>query len=601
MNDSNFEGNVSQHVPASPERAIAAFIGAAVGDALGWPFEGRAARKPNIRNWDGQFFPWQKRSGSRFSPRFERVAAGAYSDDTQLILAVARARTTRSDWWEHFARVELPFWTCYERGGGGATKRAANSWLAGTAPWDSTSRDTSKRYFDAGGNGVVMRVLPHCVARAKDESFTALARDILADGVSTHGHPRALVGALVFAYVLWHAFKRVETLEYGALLRLCIQDAAIWSELPDISHEWATWRSAAEKHTTRYERLWAATVGEVESLCHRALKELEAGVLSDDRAVMKELGSLSPKTNGAGTTTAIAALYYASRYAASPLEGIRCAATTDGADTDTLASMTGSLLGIINGAMWLNGFEKNLQDAGYVRKTAESLAFGHKSRAICSHLTKRDVSDVKSLLLGSRPLSDFVLPIGLQVNAIELKHEEYGEQLMETVVVSTEAGLTLFIPVSTTKRTDGPRYSMESREAKEFSSTESERFSQTSTPTLEGFEPVVGVAILVKDINASRAFYENFLGLTVTGVTQKSVRFSPALVLREGLTAPDSCVGIKFFVNVASIDAISRVLGDVGIEHSAIVVRGNTRSFECLDPSGYVIEVFERMQSHRSS
>lgn len=601
MNDSNVERNATQHVSASPERAIAAFLGAAVGDALGWPFEGRAARKLDVKNWDGLFFPWEKRSGSRFSPRFERVDAGAYSDDTQLILAIARARSTGSDWWEHFARVELPFWTCYERGGGGATKRAANSWLAGTAPWDSTSKDTSRRYFEAGGNGVVMRVLPHCVVHAKEEHFTALAQDVLADGVSTHGHPRALVGALAFAYVLWHAFKRVETLEYGALLRLCVQDAGIWGDLPDISHQWRTWRSAAERQTKSYERLWASTVGEVESLCRLALEGLEAGVLSDDRAVMKELGSLSPKTNGAGTTTAIAALYYASRYAASPLEGIRRAATTDGADTDTLASMTGSLLGVINGTSWLNCFEKHLQDAGYVRRTAENLAFGHKSRAIFTHLTKRDVSDIKSLLLRPRPLADFILPIGLQVNGIELKHEKSGEQLTETVMVSTEAGLTLFVPGLTTKRAEAAAFSMESQEGQEFSEPMSERFSQSSTPSLEVFEPVIGVAILVKDINSSRAFYEGFLGLRVTGVTQKSVRFSSTLVLREDPRAPGPYGGIKFFVNVANIDAASMALDDAGIEHSSFVVRGNTRSFECLDPTGYVIEVFERMQARSGS
>jgi len=602
MSESNLNRAVEQKTTASPERALAAFVGAAVGDALGWPFEGRAAGKLDVRKWDGQFVDWKKRSGSRFSPRWEQIDAGAYSDDTQLILAISRSRATEQHWWEHFARVELPFWTCYERGGGGATKRAANSWLAGVAPWDSEAKDVAKRYFEAGGNGAAMRVLPHCVFHARDENFSALAKDILADGVTTHGHPRALLGALAFGYILWTAFKRVDTLDYGSLLRRCIEETTVWGTLPDISHHWPSWLPATQKHAQDFNGLWLLTVGEIVSLCRHAMDGLEAGVLSDDMVVMKELGGLSPKTNGAGTTTAVAALYFASRYAASPLEGMRCAATSEGADTDTLASMTASLLGVINGVSWLQDYEDKLQDAAYIRQTAEHLVFMRKTTATCKQVTKRDLTKFKDQLEDIAASSGFSLPIGLQVTSVERRQEQRGaERAAETRVVVTDAGLTLFIPSGTAKKAESPERVARKGESLEGAVWRSDGPAETPSYSDSEFEPAIGMSLLVRDLSKSRVFYEKFLGLKVTGVSQKVVRFSSTLALREETSAPQSCGGVKLFVNVSDVGSCSERLTKAGIESSEIVVRGNTRSFECRDPAGYVIEVFERLKTHTTN
>lgn len=601
MSESNLNRPVEQKTTTSPERALAAFVGAAVGDALGWPFEGRAAGKLDVRRWDGQFVAWSKRSGSRFSPRWEQIDAGAYSDDTQLILAISRSRATEQHWWEHFARVELPFWTCYERGGGGATKRAASSWLAGVAPWDSEAKDVTKRYFEAGGNGAAMRVLPHCVFHARDDNFSALAEDILADGVTTHGHPRALVGALAFGYILWNAFKRVDTLDYGSLLRRCVQEATVWGTLPDISHQWPSWLQATQKHVQDFNGLWLLTVNEIMSLCRYAMDGLEAGVLSDDMVVMKELGGLSPKTNGAGTTTAVAALYYASRYAASPLEGMLCAATSEGADTDTLASMTASLLGVINGMSWLQDYEGKLQDAAYIRQTAEHLVFMRKTAATCNQVTKRDLAAFKDQLEQIEALSGLSLPIGLRVTSVERRKQQRGERFGETHVIATDAGLTLFIPSGTAKKGGSPEGVAQNGESLAGAVRRLDGPAE-STSHLDGdFEPAVGMSLLVKDLSKSRVFYETFLGLKVTGASQKVVRFSSTLALREDASAPQSCGGVKLFVNVSDVSSCSERLTNAGIESSEIVVRGNTRSFECRDPAGYAIEVFERLKSHATN
>jgi ADP-ribosylglycohydrolase/predicted enzyme related to lactoylglutathione lyase len=601
MSERNLNRPVEQKTTASPERALAAFVGAAVGDALGWPFEGRAAGKIDVRKWDGQFVDWKKRSGSRVSPRWEQIDAGAYSDDTQLILAVSRSRATEQHWWEHFARVELPFWTCYERGGGGATKRAANSWLAGVAPWDSEAKGVAKRYFEAGGNGAAMRVLPHCVLHAKDDNFSALAKDILADSVTTHGHPRALVGALAFGYILWNAFKRVDTLDYGSLLHRCMEDTTVWGTLPDISHHWPSWLPATQKHVQDFNGLWLLTVGEVLSLCRNAMDGLEAGVLSDDMVVMKEIGGLSPKTNGAGTTTAVAALYFASRYAASPLEGMRYAATSEGADTDTLASMTASLLGAINGMSWLQDYEDKLQDATYIRQTAEHLVFMRKTTATCNQVTKRDLTEFKEQLEDKEGSSVLSLPIGVQVTSVERRQEQRGERGVETRVVVTDAGLTLFIPSGTAKKAESPDRVARKGEGLEGAVWKPDGPAESPSYSPSDFEPAIGMSLLVRDLTRSRVFYEQFLGLKVTGISQKVVRFSSTLALREDASAPQPCGGVKLFVNVSDVSSCSERLAQAGIEFSEIVLRGNTRSFECRDPAGYAIEVFERLKAHAAN
>jgi len=51
-----------------------------------------------------------------------------------LILSVTRALLCGKQWWEWFCHIELPFWTLYEKGGGGATKRAAKGWTDGISP-----------------------------------------------------------------------------------------------------------------------------------------------------------------------------------------------------------------------------------------------------------------------------------------------------------------------------------------------------------------------------------------------------------------------------------------------------------------------------------
>ena len=362
-------------------KAAGAFLALAAGDALGWPQEisRNVKNNPAGKRAHIEFKEWTRRSGGRFRPYVELIRPGDYSDDTQLTLAVARSRTNHgSAWWKAFTQVELPLWTLYERGGGGATKRAAHAWAAGNKPWKVKKRDSVDRYFAAGGNGVAMRVLPHALFYAEQENPDPLMHDVILDGLASHGHPRALVGAMAYAYAAWSLARRNDTLRFGELLDMLIDEAPGWSRFPQSEQDGSSWLKAAHDATdARYDQIWEQTAGEMLELLVRARKGLQAGVLANDRTVLQDLGCFG-RAKGAGTRSAAAAAYLATRYAAQPEQGILTAAFERGADTDTLAAMVGGLMGCLAGMEWLPRPWLQVQDAECLRHFASRIALGSK-------------------------------------------------------------------------------------------------------------------------------------------------------------------------------------------------------------------------------
>ena len=359
-------------------KAEGALLALAAGDALGWPQEMRWNVRGNPANELAQveFKEWTRRSGGRYQPYEEIIRPGEYSDDTQLALAIARSRTNHgSEWWKAFTRVELPLWTLYERGGGGATKRAANAWAGNLAPWKSTKKENVRRYFGAGGNGVAMRVLPHALFLSGEETATGLMHDVVLDGSATHGHPRALVGATVYAHAAWSLMRKSGTLRFGELLDKLIDEAPVWSEFPKRDRKKSSWFESADETTNGYEPLWNRTVREMHELLVTARRGVQAGALADDRTVLKDLGCFG-RARGAGTISAAAAAYLAARHAAQPKQAVLRAAFEKGADTDTLAAMAGGLVGCTSGIEWLPQPWFRVQDAKYLRRMASCVILG---------------------------------------------------------------------------------------------------------------------------------------------------------------------------------------------------------------------------------
>lgn len=365
-------------IPVS--RIEGAMLGVAIGDALGWPQERPRTRvdKP-AHSAEGSaavpFQSWKRRTGGRFASHIEVIRAGEYSDDTQLLLATARSLTSSNDWYAHFCWWELPLWLLYERGGGGATLQAVRQWQKGTLPWQDSEQGHKylERYFMAGGNGVAMRILPHAILQ--DQTPDLLFRQIFLNGIATHAHPRALLGAQLYGYALWVAARLAGPLKYGELIEHLLDAWIIWSEPPQLIDEFREWAFVADKvFSGSYIKIWNEVVEELLSglrICKTAVAQ---GALSTGREVIGTLGVFDPKVGGAGTVSALAALYLASRYAAEPTTGLLEAAFAKGADTDTIGSMVGGLLGALHGREWIHPEWEPIQDKKYLLKIANALA-----------------------------------------------------------------------------------------------------------------------------------------------------------------------------------------------------------------------------------
>ncbi|MEA2602290.1 MAG: hypothetical protein QOF89_3282 [Acidobacteriota bacterium] len=583
-------------------KAEGAFIALATGDALGWPQElgghGPGKQRPQAKT---EFRDWERRSGGRYYAHTEVVRAGEYSDDTQLTLAIARCRVhAGSGWWARFTRNELPLWTIYERGGGGATKRAAESWLRGVAPWKQSDATAIRKYFDAGGNGVAMRVIPHAVYCAVDDDPTHLLRDVVMDGAATHGHPRALVGATAYAYAAWWLLRSQRTLGFGELVSVLLDNSSTWGVLPVVSPTKNGWIDAANKVVGDYEKEWRQVVDEMRALLARVHDGLLAGALADDDEMLELLGAFG-SAKGAGTVSTAAAVYLTARYAAQPAQGVLRAAFAAGADTDTIAAMAGGLLGALAGADWVPYEWFSVQDCQYLRQIANQVA----SRATSEegeaprHVTEKDLDGlIKGLLSGSCGDLDFGGTRRVRVIDFCSPVASSRTTTVQSWRLQASDGQTLYVTKLGRKSKD---------EVVPISDKPAKVSSKSVAPSVERKleAHAAGVKLSVANLGASAGFYERVLCLPAIRKTTNFVSFGAlslvdgryATDLSGGAIALDASVGRnRIEIYVSDLDAVQERL----VQHKVRVARPITvlpwggRSLHCLDPDGNVVELVER-------
>lgn len=344
------------------ERYLGALLGASIGDALGWPNEQNSNNIKKNTIIKGQFIDWKRKTGGRYWPSEETICAGEYSDDTQLLIATLRSLLKGNQWSRYFRQAELPAWLVYERGGGGATKRAANCWLKDYSPWDSkyNSDKNISDYFMAGGNGVVMRIMPHVFGNENNADI--IMKQVLLNGMYTHGHPRALVGALLYACALQFLFTLDVTLEYGRLIQYLLDNKNTWGKLPEVNHIDA-WLECSSIHAKiNYVELWDSVIEETIEYLITAKKGLELGILDVGNDTLEKLGCFDKEKNGAGNVTTVISIYLFSKYASSPMSALLETVNLKNSDTDTIASLTGGLVGAIHGEQWMPVEYRILQD-----------------------------------------------------------------------------------------------------------------------------------------------------------------------------------------------------------------------------------------------
>jgi ADP-ribosylglycohydrolase/catechol 2,3-dioxygenase-like lactoylglutathione lyase family enzyme len=572
------------------EKLRAALVGAAAGDALGWPQELRGGRVGGRRNTAPgiAFQEWSRRAGGRFLSHEERVRPGEYSDDTQLLICTARSILQREAWLQQFVQNELPAWSVYQRGAGGATKRAAQAWASGTAPWsENFPEDDRKRYFQAGGNGVAMRIMPHVATASSQKSFADLKAAILLNGIATHGHPRALIGAVLYGYVAWVALRQCDTLPYGMLIDAALEDEREWATLPQIQLFPEEWKSSwSRSGNVGLDGLWDQTARETIDLLRKARRGIQAGALAIDEDVLRELGCFDPAVNGAGTISSAGAIYLASKYAPDPANGLIEAAFARGADTDTLASMTGAILGLISGMEWLSSTAGILEDSEYLQRLSSELLSTPVGPTRSARIDARDRSaDLKQFMvnLQGAALEDRIwIPDG-RVGTIKLIEPiSTGSQSLSGShwTVRTADGQTLHIK-KLIRLSSGSQQQLGLKER--------------GFPRLTS--SVQAVKIPVAELPRARRFYKDVLGLAISRESKNLINFGNTLTL----VPADYKTAFPYSNNRQSIICIvtndlelcMRRVSEADIKITPIERRAGRKFFSCLDFDDNVVEVFE--------
>jgi len=422
-----------------------ALLGAVMGDALGWPNEQNSKKIGRSTPPDKELFQkWSRRCGGRFWAHEEEIGPGEYSDDTQLIIATARSLNYGSNWDNHFSRIEIPAWLSYERGGGGATKRAAEIWKKGEKPWKLEAKSLS--YFNAGGNGVAMRILPHIFRN--EGNINEVMYQVLLNGIFTHGHPRALLGATLYADALICLADHIGTLRYGELINLLIERKDIWSHFPKIGklEEWFIDAETAMKG--KFMDIWNTVVVEVIDLLNIAKEGLELGALDTGTYILEKIGCLDKRINGSGTVTAVASIYLSSKYASNPNIGLIEAAYLANSDTDTLASMVGGLLGMLHGTEWFSNAWLNVQDYEFLKMLIQNNGHPEKN-ALLTQIKLLDStnpffkSSLKDIKVGEKITA-------LPFNTLTVLEKKFNKTNMKgihihTIKLKSEEGQTIYI------------------------------------------------------------------------------------------------------------------------------------------------------------
>ena len=562
-------------------RSRGILLGAAVGDALGWPQE----QNSNIiggnynRHIDAtqEFRSWARYCGGRYRTYIDPVSEGSYSDDTQLILATGRSLQSK-DWFTALTHRELPLLLLYSRGAGGATLRACQTWAMGIEPWLSDRR--KKAYFQAGGNGVAMRIAPHVimhVARPPEE----LVSRVVQDGVATHGHPRALVGAAAYAVALHALINTDSTLEFGELPARVKADKSWQSPEALLTNVPSTWKNAAFEQNPNFMSDWIDATNEMVKLISQVENFVQNGTRGDDLGTLRRFGVFDKTRNGAGTITASAAIYLASRNAPRPMSGLLRSAFAENADTDTLASMTGALLGALHGPDWLAELHNQVQDSKYIKWMADDLA----ARSLGSNdsiantinfVDKNSIQHFKEQLKvghgeGSVRLPDMRQGHLLSDFKLQSRRDVYAHRWIVDV-----GGQTLIIDKTESLVNSGAK-------DRAYLNTSRRMPSTQLTEKDSGDGKFISLTLPVNDLNLIAGFYSEILGIPVHRIGSRELIVDRTVKFQEisGATYGMSKLALEF--EVSDIVAVARRVG-----HGPLM---SSNSFNWTDPAGHTLHI----------
>jgi len=346
---------------------------AAAADAMGWITE--LADSPALikrragRSTVSEPIAWRRRIGGIAGVNMP-LAAGTYSDDTQLRLSVCRGLSTGGAFdVEAFAKIELPVWLNYALGAGTGSKAAAQNLSKKGVGWFSNFFESkSASYVRGGGNGAAMRIQPHVLA-APPGSFDLMMSSVFRNSIVTHGHVHGFAGAHFHALCLHHVFRVGKMPGPDFWMKFAdsfIDIPAIASADPQLSAFWIkSWEIKSGLSLRK------ASVEARDNLRRDIdiVSEIMDGATSSYSSILNALSLKDREKRGSGILTALAAAASAWMHRDVGVEAaIRAAVNEIGSDTDTIATMAGSMLGALSPRpRW------RIQDEDYISMEAERL------------------------------------------------------------------------------------------------------------------------------------------------------------------------------------------------------------------------------------
>jgi ADP-ribosylglycohydrolase len=354
----------------------------AIGDALGWITEFEKSQQSLKEKFGTErienFYTWKKTVGGRFYGFIDTIKAGSYSDDTQLLLAVARSIKKDGNLdHNYFAKIELANWLDYARGGGRTVKTAADKISRKATKWFNNFYNFKVNgenydYKQSGANGAAMRVLP--IALANLGNTQKIKEEIFCNSIITHGHPRAILGAMLYGYAVNQIIVyRPEDFNWGNYITQIGLDFPKKFELSFINkmeiREWLNeWNKSSNK---TFESVYAETITETQNQLRIVYQSIKQNTPVQE--TLKKIGCFDPATKGSGIATVVAGIFLAAKFHDKPLEAVIQSVNALGSDTDSIAAFTGGLVGALHGHSIIPDRWKTVQDIEYLDKVAERL------------------------------------------------------------------------------------------------------------------------------------------------------------------------------------------------------------------------------------
>lgn len=349
---------------------------AAFGDALGYITElgdesTFSYRLDGLSNQWGKS-SWKRKIGGQYGCRVE-FQPGTYSDDTQLRLAVSRAINADGIFQkEAFAKIELPAWRCYALGAGLGSLTASENLVKSGVNWNSNFFHTKNaNYYDGGGNGAAMRIQPHIWAASNWQHPNIYLLDVISNSIITHGHARGILGSV------FHAICLAMTLANKAPL-----SQPFWNEtipfiknIPSmiekeflLSSVWLTqWQSDT---SLDFSEQTSIVIDEFKTYIKEFTIHKTGTPKERYYSFAKAIGAVGGKERGSAVKTSIlasaAALLFKDE---DPIDCLKTIASLFDSDTDTIATMTGALIG----ATLDDEPDFPIQDKEYIKKEAKRL------------------------------------------------------------------------------------------------------------------------------------------------------------------------------------------------------------------------------------